>query len=390
MFSPLPQKLYTIIIESHFIKGAIELKHTYFLTGYPGFLASSLIQQLIQDHQHNIKHVYLLVLPSLQDKANKEITHLAKLNKINPDIFTIVTGDITEPTLAIDNDMNRVLQETVTHVFHLAAIYDLAVPKNIAFQVNVGGTENINNWVKTLGNLERYIYFSTAYVSGNREGKIYEGELAEGQSFKNHYEETKYHAEVLVEELKDSIPTTIIRPGIVKGHSKTGKTIKFDGIYFMLNLLDHLRFLPIIPYIGDGIPEGDFVPSDYVLRATSYLALAPVGNGKTYHLTDPNPYSMREIHKMLSEAYLGKTPRGSVPLALAKNSLSAAPLRKWLQVEQEAMDYFIINSSYDSSNAVADLKEAGIVCPDLGDTIEPMINFYRKYKHDSSKNIQIK
>ncbi|MFC4559080.1 SDR family oxidoreductase [Virgibacillus kekensis] len=366
------------------------MKHTHFLTGYPGFLASSLTEQLIQDHHDSIQHIYLLVLPTLKDKAAKQIHHFAKNNNINPDMFTVVGGDITEPNLAIDSDTQRILQETVTHVFHLAAVYDLAVPQDIAFKVNVDGTENINNWVKTLGNLERYIYFSTAYVAGKREGKIYEEELAEGQLFKNHYEETKYHAEVLVDGLKSSVPTTIIRPGIVKGHSQTGQTIKFDGIYFMLNLLDRLQFMPVIPYIGEGIPEGNFVPSDYVLKATSYLAFAPVGAGKTYHLTDPNPYNMRELQQILAEAYLGKTPKGTVPLKWIKKSFSYAPVRKWLGVEEEASDYFVINASFDSSQAQADLAASGISCPDFKGTVEPLINFYRSYRHDSTRHIEIR
>lgn len=360
------------------------------MTGYPGFLASNLIRQLIHDHQQDIEHIYLLVLPSQESKANEEIKGFSNKNFIPENLFSIVLGDITKPGLAIFEDISQSLQESVTHVFHLAAIYDLAVPKDIAYDVNVNGTKNVNNWVKTLNKLSRYIYFSTAYVSGAREGKIYEHELSEGQSFKNHYEQTKYEAEILVDDIKDSVPTTIIRPGIVKGNSKTGETIKFDGIYFMLNFLDHLRFLPVMTYLGDGEPEGNFVPSDYVLKAVSYLAVAPVGEGKTYHLTDPKPYKMKELHKMLSESYLGKTPKGQVPLALAKNALSVTAIRKWLHVEKEAMDYFEIKSSYDCTQTVADLNGSGITCPDLKDTIEPMIDFYRKYKDDSNKHIEIR
>ncbi|MFD1040370.1 SDR family oxidoreductase [Virgibacillus byunsanensis] len=365
------------------------MNQTYFLTGYPGFLASNLIQQLIHDHKKQMKHIYLLVLPHLKDQATKDITHLAKKSKVSKNLFSIVSGDITKANLEIDRDINRILQESVTHVFHLATIYDLAVLKDISFNVNINGTQNVNNWVKTLGNLERYIYFSTAYVSGDREGKIYENELVEGQSFKNHYEQTKYHAEVLVDDLKQTLPTTIIRPAIVKGHSETGKTIKFDGIYFFLNLLDHISFLPVIPYIGEGNTEGNFVPSDYVLKATSYLATSAVGEGETYHLTDPNPYKMRELQKILTQNYLGRTPKGNIPLSVLRISLSAAPIRKWLQVEKEATNYYIINSSYDCTQAVADLNEAGIICPDLQDTVKPMIDFYRKYKHDRSKHITI-
>lgn len=365
------------------------MKHTYFLTGYPGFLASSLVSQLIKDHHQDIEKIHLLVLPSLKEKAAKEITYFTESNELHPDLFNIIPGDITAPSMKIDTEMNSTLRNSVTHVFHLAAIYDLAVPKDIAFHVNVNGTKIVNDWVKTLNKLERYIYFSTAYVSGTREGQIFEHELNEGQSFRNHYEHTKFEAELLVEELKAGIPVTIIRPGIVRGHSKTGETMKFDGIYFMLNLLDHLRYLPVIPYFSEGSAEGNFVPSDYVLKATSHLAFADAGVGKTYHLTDPNPYTMRELHTMLSQNYLGKTPRGTIPLSLAKSGLESAAVRKWLRVEKEAMDYFTIHSSYDTSQTIKDLAGSGLGCPDFKESIDSMILFYRKYKHDMSKHIQI-
>ncbi|MGJ9459255.1 SDR family oxidoreductase [Oceanobacillus sp. CF4.6] len=363
---------------------------TYFITGYPGFLASSLIRQLLHDQRDHIEHIYLLVLPDQERKATEEIRYLAKSNDLDPTFFSIITGDITKSNLSMDTDMNRELQESITHVFHLAAIYDLAVPSELAYNINVNGTANVNNWVKTLGSLDRYIYFSTAYVSGTREGRIYENELAEGQTFKNHYEQTKYEAELLVEDMKKSVPTTIIRPGIVKGHSETGFTVKFDGIYFLLNMFEHLRHLPVIPYLGEGSAEGNFVPSDYVFKATSYLALNEIGKGKTYHLTDPNPYTMRELYRIISEAYLGKIPCGTMPVTYSKIPLSIPSIRKWLQVEKEAMDYFTFHASYDSTQTVKDLERSGIVCPDLKDTIEPMIDFYRKYKHDGNKHIEIK
>ena len=127
--------------------------------------------------------------------------------------------------------------------------------------------------MKKLPNLERYIYFSTAYVVGNREGTLYETELIAPERFKNHYEETKYEAEVLVDKLKDEVPITIIRPGIVKGHSHTGETIKFDGPYFIMNFLERLKFFPLIPRLGKGESYVNLVPIDYIIQATTYLAI---------------------------------------------------------------------------------------------------------------------
>src|SRR5699024_2175790 len=175
----------------------------------------------------------------------------------------------------------------------------------------------------------------------------------------------KFAAELLVDDLKKEIPTTIIRPGVVKGDSKTGETSKFVGLYFLLNFLDRVKHVPVIPYIGRGEPEGNFIPADYLLQATSYLAIAPIGKGKTYHITDPNPYKMHEIFRMMCEEYLGKTPKGTIPVALSKASMSVAPIRKWFHSEKEALDYFLIHSSYDASQTVADLEGTGITCPDL-------------------------
>src|SRR5699024_3708969 len=314
--------------------GVVIMGDTYFLTGYPGFLAGSLVKQLVHDHRETIDHIYMLALPNLLDQATEEIMNYARKHEIDHSIFTVIGGYITKPDLAINADENRMLRDTVTHVFHLAAIYDLAVPKNIAYKVNVIGTQQVNHWVQTLQKLVRYIYFSTAYVSGTREGRIYEHELAEGQTFRNHYEHTKFEAELLVDALKQSVPTTIIRPGVVKGDSKTGETIKFDGLYFMLNYLDRIGFTPVLPYFGEGEPEGNFVPSDYILKATSYLGLAPIGEGKTYHLTDPKPYTMRKLQKLLAEHYLGKSPKGKVPVSLIKAMMELKPIRKWFHVEK--------------------------------------------------------
>ncbi|WP_255259734.1 SDR family oxidoreductase [Lentibacillus sp. CBA3610] len=143
------------------------MRHIYFLTGYPGFLATNLISQLIHDHRQHIDHIYVLVLPSLHETASREISLLAENNAIDPATFTIVSGDITKHELSIEKDMNQQLKSAVTHVFHLAAIYDLAVPKDSAFKVNVNGTRNMNDWVKELTKLDATSISSTAYVSGN-------------------------------------------------------------------------------------------------------------------------------------------------------------------------------------------------------------------------------
>lgn len=360
----------------------------YFFTGFPGFISNQLIREVLRFNEGKGK-VHVLVLPSMKEKANYERLSIIKEFSLPADQFEIIEGDITQPDLAIDAQINIHLQSSVTHVFHLAAIYDLAVPKDVAFRVNVEGTRYVNAWVTKISGLKRYTYFSTAYVAGKREGILYENELIKPEAFKNYYEETKYEAEVLVDSMKDHVPVTIIRPGIVKGHSKTGETIKFDGPYFIMNFIDRLSFLPFLPRLGKGDSVVNLVPVDYIIEAAAYLTFAEIGIGKTYHLTDPKPYKVAELYEMMMAELLQKQPKGALPISLARAALNFRMFRNYLGVEKEALDYFTWRGYFDSSEAQDDLRESGINCPDFKLGISAMASFYNQNKLHPEYQIKI-
>src|SRR4051812_50196112 len=104
------------------------------------------------------------------------------------DRVEVLVGDIAVRRLGLpDDDWDRLKAET-TVAYHLAAIYNLAVPLEIAQRVNVEGTGNVLDFCADCKQLGRLNYVSTAYVAGERHGVVYEHELAFGQDFKNHYE----------------------------------------------------------------------------------------------------------------------------------------------------------------------------------------------------------
>ena len=273
--------------------------------------------------------------------------------------------------------------------WHLAAIYDLAVPRDLAWKVNVEGTKNVNSFVSVLPTLERYMYFSTAYVAGTRQGILKEDELVRPEAFKNFYEETKFEAELLVEELKDSFPVTIIRPGIVRGHSKTGETIKFDGPYFFLNMIDRMRHMPVIPYIGKSSSYINVVPIDYILAASIYLSSLDAAEGKTVHLTDPEPHPVEEVYRSMVYYLAGKFPKGRLPKKMAEMSMQFKVVRKLLGVEMETLDYMDWPASFDTATAQELLSGSGIECADFLESMPEMVAFYEKHKQDKSYHIPI-
>jgi Male sterility protein. len=361
----------------------------YFFTGCPGFIANRLIPRLLET-RNDIGNIYLLVLPEMEGRARGLVEQWRSQYAPDEERFHILVGDITKKDLGLKENRLAELQITVTHVFHLAAIYDLAVPRDPAYRVNVDGTRNVNEWVKSLKNLTRYIYFSTAYVAGTRTGIIKEDELIRPEEFKNYYEESKFEAEVLVEDLKREIPLTIIRPGIVKGHSQTGETGKFDGPYMFLNLIDKLRNIPVFPRIGNPEVKVNLVPVDFVLDAVLYLSHAERGAGKTYHLTDPNPYTVEEIYALLLREMLGRRPKGRLPISISRFLLSFPGIRKKLRIEKETLDYLNWRAEFDCRIAQADLAGTGIACPDFKEQVPSMVKFYLEHKDDENYQIPIR
>src|SRR5215217_7273537 len=208
-------------------------RETLFITGFPGFIANRLLERLARRDCDFI----LLVQPALVSHAHAEIERLTQLSSRSVSDFQIVEGDISQPRLALsDVDLELVQRET-TRVFHLAAVYDLAVQEALAMRVNAGGTRNVVELARTLPHLRQFHHVSTCYVAGKREGMILETELRHEAGYRNYYEESKYLAELEVESAKKDLPVTIHRPSVVCGDSKTGETGKYDGVYYLIHYL---------------------------------------------------------------------------------------------------------------------------------------------------------
>lgn len=356
------------------------------MAGFPGFITTRLVRKLAEDDSS--RTFVLLVHSSQMEKANARAARLAKDLESPPERFRIIEGDITKPDLGLSQSERNELAEQVSHVFHFAAIYDLAVEEEVAELVNVKGTENVTAWVKTLANLERYIYCSTAYVSGNRRGTILETELIDINGFKNFYESTKFRAEVAVQRSWNEIPTTIVRPGVVIGDSLTGETDKFDGPYFVMRFIERFSKIPI-PNIGKGEAYFNVVPVNYVVDAISQLAHLKEGEHKVYHLVDPNPHSVRDAFSLICQAQMGFTPRYTIPLAVVRMALSIPSFRRWVGVERETLEYFEIGPIYDCYQAQKDLEPTGITCPDFASYVQTAVEYFAEHKSDSEKLIKV-
>ncbi len=347
---------------------------TIFMTGFPGFIAGRLAARLARPDVQ----FFLLVQPQFIEKASVAVEEISKRTSTPLENFALIEGDITKANLDMSADDFSILQSETTDIFHLAAAYDLAVAKDAAFRVNLEGTKNVNEFVRSVRDLKRYNYISTCYVAGKRLGRILETELDHNAGFRNFYEETKYLAECEVEKLKADLPITIFRPSVVVGDSETGETAKYDGIYFLIQYLRKapgvLRFINV----GNDHVRLNLVPVDFVVEGIADLSMDDKAIGKTIALADPNPLSTAELFDTISERLSGKRSSITPPPKLVQTFLSSPISPPITGLPHSAVPYFFISQTYDTSIAESLLDPHGVTCPNFHNYVDNLLKFVEK------------
>jgi thioester reductase-like protein len=350
-------------------------RETFFITGFPGFIANRLLERLAQRDCRFI----LLVQPTLAARAAEEIDRISELNGKTVDEFHVVEGDISEPGLGLTAaDLDLIKQQT-TRVFHLAAVYDLAVPQDLAMRVNVGGTRNVVALAHSLPHLRQFHHVSTCYVAGKREGVILESELLHDAGYRNFYEESKYLSELEVESAKKQMPVTIHRPAVVCGDSKTGETGKYDGVYYLIHYL--LRWPSVLSLINIGNHKVslNLVPVDFVVDAMAALAFDERAIGKTLQLADPAPLTTNQLFNAIAKSIDERRSRITAPAKWVRFFLMLPPSPRITGLPHHAVPYFFVRQLYDSSEAQALLAPHGIRCPPFVSYVDQIVDFARQH-----------
>jgi thioester reductase-like protein len=342
-----------------------------FFTGFPGFLGSELLPRVVTRTDHE---ALCLVQPKFRVLAEERARELVGRYPALANRIRVVEGDITQP-------LTHVQAEDVREIYHLAAVYDLSVPRDLGMRVNVTGTSRVLDLAERAPSLERLHYVSTCYVSGRYPGVFSEDDLEKGQSFNNFYEETKYLAEVEVRRRMANVPATVYRPSVVVGDSATGATQKFDGPYFVMQWLMRQPKLAVLPVVGrPSRYTFNVVPRDFVIRALEYLTGLRGNAGRTYALADPAPLTVDETIDCMAAATGRTVIRVPLTKALAKGALQYVPgMYRLMRIPPAAVDYFVHPTTYDTTHATAALAPAGIAAPNLRSYAARLVEFARAH-----------
>jgi thioester reductase-like protein len=223
----------------------------------------------------------------------------------------VLQGDLAQPGLGLDEQQRRWVSHNCDTILHSAASMAFRPDdRGEPWQTNVEGMGHLIEVCRETG-IRKFHHISTAYLCGLRTGRILESEVDVGQTLGNVYEDSKLKAEKLLRAADGFDQVTFYRPASIVGDSQTGYSTNYHGFYLPLQLAYSFsgripprqmneRFFQLLGLTGD---EGkNFVPVDWLARAILYVFDHPEHHGQTYHLTSPQPVTVRLFQRVVQDA----------------------------------------------------------------------------------------
>jgi nucleoside-diphosphate-sugar epimerase len=291
------------------------------LTGATGFLGSHLTAAMLSKGYN----IIVFGRSAKNESLEERISRLLQWFGIDSsDQVTCIDADLSQDNLGISTGEYSRLCSVVDSVIHCASDTSFSESKREkVMAANINNLKGILEFSKN-AHVSFFHYISTAYVAGT--GVTYcEETLSSVKTFTNVYEESKAEAEKIISRFceKNSISLSIIRPSIVYGDSQSGRSLKFNALYFPVRSAQAIRdiylndllnngglkaakngifidkegylFLPLKIYLPH---EGDIniIPVDYFVNTTIKL-IENCSNNGIYHLTNPFRTTMKIVAK---------------------------------------------------------------------------------------------
>ncbi len=343
----------------------------YLLTGATGFVG----RYLMRDFLSRDIPLAVLVRPSRAASAAARVEgvmqHWEQQAGHALPRPVVMAGDLCESDLGLEPAAQSWLARNGDVMVHAAASMSFREDRKTGepFRTNVNGTRHVLDLCRR-ADIRQFHYVSTAYICGLRQGKVLESELDVGQTNGNVYEMSKLAAEQAVRSADFLDQVTVYRPASVVGDTTSGHTTSSHGFYLPLQLaymmadklpIDYMneRFFELLGLTGQ--ERKNLVPVDWVAAAIARLVLSPEHDGLTYHLTSPEPVSVRTIQRVIQEA---------IERGCARRARQAPSQEELASFERNFQEYMEVYRShwrddpmFDRSNAARALED--LPCPEI-------------------------
>jgi nucleoside-diphosphate-sugar epimerase len=244
---------------------------------------------LLADATHD-ERIFLLVSPAAYEQARQFI---GEVTAGGSQRVVLIEGNVSAIDLRLGRGEYRSLAERVNIIHHTSGTGASDLDPQLAEEINVGGAREIIELSRAATDLSRLVFYSSAFVCGDRSGVVLESELQAGQGFRSAAERTLAIAERMVWNSFERLPVTVVRPSLLACDSQTGEIDVRGPLVQLASLFSELPQ----DWLGAAASTVtvNLVPLDFLVRASIYMADLPDAAGKVFHITDPNPPTLGQV-----------------------------------------------------------------------------------------------
>lgn len=269
----------------------------YFVTGATGFIGSHFAVSASDRNR-----LFCLVRGGSDAKARVRLLHKLSIAEsaydgakhANLDCIDVIRGNIKDNWLGVSRENIEMLQaEGIDIFFHFAA--SLNFEKDRLEKINKHNVQGVKNAIALAARMgvQRFVYVSTAYTVGKKEGLISETLHDLQGPFNNYYEESKCSAEHIVAAQCNELNMaySILRPSVIIGVSSTKRSGgSTTGLYAFVRdfyqLKDAVDALSVETKIyADPDMSVNFNPIDAVIEDIDYIIDSDFSGGPIYHIS---------------------------------------------------------------------------------------------------------
>lgn len=364
------------------------MERTILVTGGTGFLGSHLVASLLNEGHRVVASARSRDGMTPRERMARLLDWFGTPHEQRHRL-EVLEADLELPRLGLSAHHAADLGGRVEEVVHCASETSFAAGKQDQVRrVNVHGLGHLLDLLAG-SPCNRLYLISTVYVAGKRSGACLEAFL-QTTAFHNAYEESKLRAEQLAAQhcAASGMQLTVIRPSIVYGNARTGRTLAFNALYYPVRAIQYFRtlfiedirehggrraealgvclnpdgslHLPIRIHGGEGRGV-NLIPVDHFLRAFRAIREAPCPDG-VFHIVNAHNTTITELvaftRRFFDLTGIAAIPPGDDP------TLPRSGLELLFDRHVQAYGAYMRDARvFDHSRSDALLSRVGVVCP---------------------------
>lgn len=120
------------------------------------------------------------------------------------------------------------------------------------------------------------------------------------------------------------------------------------------------------------------VPIDYVVEVARLVGARSDCLGKTFHLADPRPLTVRRVFELVARSGGRRLPSGHIPTNIARALLRAPGLSLLAKSPRAFLDLIATPVRYDTRNTEALLAGSDLCCPPFESYVDEIVGYVRQ------------